>query len=146
MVSFLNSFIHKSYPVTCHDKVYFWGWSWHDKCSESELQIWYSTGIRIKEQTPFFTPRHTFSMRILFIALKVFYCRYLMDPMFLNTKKNFRYSNVKRYELALFKIWVFKNCRSFYTFTSRDLSLVQVKSYDVDHMYTLALGQVSLYK
>ena len=32
------------------------------------------------------------------------------------------------------------------TFTVRDLSLVQVESYNIDHMYTLALSQVSLYK
>ena len=32
------------------------------------------------------------------------------------------------------------------TFTVRDLSLIQVESYNIDHMYTLALSQVSLYK
>ena len=31
------------------------------------------------------------------------------------------------------------------TCTSNGLSLVQIESYDIDHMYTLALGQVSLY-
>ena len=32
------------------------------------------------------------------------------------------------------------------TFTVRDLSLEQVESYSIDHMYTLALSQVTLYK